>query len=79
MGKTVDIEAFEDLLDRQGEDISRWCSADRQAASHFLSSPDAWTVLEESFALRTALKARPVYAPTGLLDRIVCAATGTVS
>jgi hypothetical protein len=72
----MDVREFEDLLDRLGEDISRWPDAQRQAAADLLSSsPDASALLAQARELREALSAPPVRAPAGLADRIFAAAS----
>jgi hypothetical protein len=72
----MDVSEFEDLIDRQGEDISRWPDAQRQAALDLLaSSDDARRLLDEARILRQALSAPPVRAPAGLADRIAAAAS----
>lgn len=71
----MDVATFEDLIDRLGEDLSRWPDDQRLAAVQLLaSSAEARALYEEASALRRALAAPPVRAPTGLLDRIVNAA-----
>ncbi len=66
---------FEDLIDRLGEDLSRWPDHHRLAAEELLaSSAAARTLYEEARAVRQALAAPPVRAPAGLADRIVAAA-----
>jgi hypothetical protein len=72
----MDVSEFENLIDRLGEDMSRWPDGQRGAAEELLaSSPDARTLLEEARTLRQAL-ARPLArAPAGLVDRIVTAAS----
>lgn len=71
----MDVATFEDLIDRLGEDLSRWPDDQRLAAVQLLaSSAEARTLYEEASAVRRALTAPPVRAPKGLLDRIVTAA-----
>jgi len=72
----MDVREFEDLIDRLGEDVSRWPDAQqRQAATDLLAcSEDARVLLEEARVLREALSAPAVSAPEGLADRIVAAA-----
>ncbi|SDD46439.1 hypothetical protein SAMN05216337_1011130 [Bradyrhizobium brasilense] len=71
----MDVATFEDLIDRLGEDLSRWPDDQRLAAAQLLaSSAEAWTLYEEASAVRRALAAPPVRAPKGLADRIVTAA-----
>jgi hypothetical protein len=73
---TMDVAEFEDLIDRLGEDLSRWPDAPRLAAEHLLaSSSEARARHEEARALRRALAGPPVRAPAGLADRIVTAAS----
>ncbi|WP_349630002.1 hypothetical protein [Bradyrhizobium tropiciagri] len=71
----MDVATFEDLIDRLGEDLSRWPDDQRLAAVQLLaSSAEARTLYEEASALRRALAAPPVRAPRGLVDRIAAAA-----
>ena len=71
----MDVAMFEDLIDRLGEDLSRWPSDQRLAAEQLLATSSvARTLHEEARVLRKALDARPVSAPAGLADRIVAAA-----
>lgn len=71
----MDVATFEDLIDRLGEDLSRWPDDQRVAAVQLLaSSAEARTLYEEAGAVRRALAAPPVRAPQGLADRIVTAA-----
>jgi hypothetical protein len=66
---------FEDLIDRFGEDLSRWPSDQRLAAEHLLAtSAAARTLHDEARVLRKALGVPQVSAPAGLADRIVAAA-----
>lgn len=71
----MDVATFEDLIDRLGEDLSRWPDDQRLAAVQLLaSSAEARTLYEGATAIRRALAAPPVGAPKGLVDRIVTAA-----
>ena len=71
----MDVATFEDLIDRLGEDLSRWPDDQRLAAVQLLaSSAEARTLYEQASAVRRALAAPPVRAPKGLADRIVTAA-----
>jgi hypothetical protein len=71
----MDIAMFEDLIDRLGEDLSRWPSDQRLAAEQLLAtSAAARSLHEEARVLRKALSGPPVSAPSGLADRIVIAA-----
>jgi len=71
----MNAKEFEDLIDRQGEDMSAWPAAQRQAAECLLAtSPEAQAVLDEARALRAALAAPAVRAPPGLAERISAAA-----
>ncbi|MCP1968011.1 hypothetical protein [Bradyrhizobium elkanii] len=73
--RAMDVATFEDLIDRLGEDLSRWPDDLRVAAVQLLaSSAEARTLYEEASAVRRALAAPPVRAPKGLADRIVTAA-----
>ncbi|MGY3534071.1 hypothetical protein [Bradyrhizobium sp. USDA 4452] len=71
----MDVATFEDLIDRLGEDLSRWPDDQRLAAVQLLaSSAEARSLYEQASAVRRALTAPPVRAPKGLVDRIVTAA-----
>ncbi|GKQ52753.1 hypothetical protein BRSPCE3_36080 [Bradyrhizobium sp. Ce-3] len=71
----MDVATFEDLIDRLGEDLSRWPDDQRLAAVQLLaSSAEARTLYEAASAVRRAIAAPPVRAPKGLVDRIVIAA-----
>lgn len=73
--RAMDAKIFEDLLDRHGEDFSRWPDILRDAAAHLLlSSHEARATLAEARFLREALSAPPVLAPAGLVDRIFASA-----
>ena len=70
------IAEFEDLLDRLGEDLSRWPSDQEQSAWALLAeSAEAQELLREAKALRAALSGPRARAPRGLADRIVTQAT----
>jgi hypothetical protein len=67
----MDIEEFEDLLDRLGEDLSRWPTEKQRSASVLLAqSGEARELLREAVSLRSLLSKPPVRAPEGLADRI---------
>ncbi|MBR0928289.1 hypothetical protein JQ561_16870 [Bradyrhizobium diazoefficiens] len=71
----MDVTKFEELIDRLGEDLSRWPEDRRVPAQELLArSPAAQALLEEAITLRRALAAPTVRAPAGLADRIVAAA-----
>jgi hypothetical protein len=71
----MDVTEFEELIDRLGEDLSLWPDDRRLPAEELVArSAAAQALLEEARALRQALAAPPVRAPTGLADRIVAAA-----
>ena len=71
----MDVTEFEELIDRLGEDLSRWPEDRRVPAQELLArSPAAQALLEEARTLRRALAAPTVRAPPGLADRIVAAA-----
>jgi hypothetical protein len=73
--RTMDVGEFEDLIDRLGEDLSRWPEGRRLAAEQLIaSSSEAKALLDEARTLRQALVAPPVRAPAGLVERIVAAA-----
>jgi hypothetical protein len=71
----MDVSEFENLIDRLGEDLSRWPEGQRLAAEELIASSNAAkALLEEARMLRQALAAPPVRAPVGLVERIVAAA-----
>jgi hypothetical protein len=71
----MDVSEFEDLIDRLGEDMSRWPVGQRLAAEKLIAScSEARELLDRARALRQGLTAPPVRAPAGLVDRIVAAA-----
>jgi hypothetical protein len=71
----MDVTEFEELIDRLGEDLSRWPDDRRLPALDLLAqSSAAQTLLDEARTLRNALAAPAVRAPAGLADRIVAAA-----
>lgn len=71
----MDVAELEDLIDRLGEDPSRWPDDRRLAAERLLQeSAAARALLAQARAVREALSAPPVRAPAGLADRIVAAA-----
>jgi hypothetical protein len=71
----MDVTEFEDLVDRLGEDLSRWPEAQRLAADALLAtSEEARAIIAQAKSLRQALATPPVRAPAGLADRIVAAA-----
>ena len=73
--RAMDITVFEDLIDRLGDDLSRWPDDQRRSAEAFLAaSAEARALHAEAVAVRQALAAPPVRAPRGLADRIVAAA-----
>jgi len=73
--RAMDVATFEDLINRLGDDLSRWPADQRLAAVQLLaSSAEARALYEEAGTVRRALQARPIRAPAGLVDRIVLAA-----
>jgi hypothetical protein len=69
--RAMDAKEFEDLIDRYGEDLSRWPEGLRQPAAVLLvSSQQARAIIEAARFIREALSAPPVRAPAGLADRI---------
>ncbi|CCE06209.1 hypothetical protein BRAS3843_1640019 [Bradyrhizobium sp. STM 3843] len=70
----MDVGTFEDLIDRLGDDLSRWPDAERCAGRLLLASlPEARTLFEQAKALRAALEARVIRAPAGLAGQIIAA------
>lgn len=68
----MDIEEFEDWLDRLGDDLSKWPEPQQQAARALLAeSSAARTLMNETQALSRMLRSPSVRAPVGLADRIV--------
>jgi hypothetical protein len=75
LSEQMDLNEFEDLIDRLGEDVSRWPESQRPAALRLIaSSSAAKELLAQARTLREALAAPSVRAPAGLVDRIVVAA-----
>jgi hypothetical protein len=73
--RAMDVTEFEDLIDRLGEDLTRWPEDQRLAAEALLAaSREARALFEEARSIREALAVPPVRAPAGLADRIVAAA-----
>jgi hypothetical protein len=72
----MDLEEFEDLVDRWGEDIHRWQSPFREQAAELLrTNGSARDVLDQAaFLRRTIAGPAPAKAPAGLADRITAAA-----
>lgn len=72
----MDLEEFEDLVDRWGEDIGRWPASSRdQAAKLLRASAEARDILSRAaFLRRVVADVPPVRAPAGLADRITSAA-----
>ena len=72
----MDVEEFEDLVDRLGEDVSLWPSPSRDAATVLLrQSAEARDIQARAKLMRRALAAAPAAkAPSGLADRIVARA-----
>lgn len=71
----MDIAEFEDLIDRLGDDPSRWPDDQRREAERLVAtSTEAQRLIADAKAVREALAAPPVRAPAGLADRIVAAA-----
>jgi hypothetical protein len=74
----MNIEEFEDWLDRLGDDLSKWPGPQQAAARTLLAeSPAARTLMNEAEALSRMLRSPSVRAPTGLADRIVMQAKST--
>jgi hypothetical protein len=69
----MDIEEFEDLVDRLGDDLSKWPEAAREVGERLLAnSPAAREIMEEAALVRQAFsQGRAEPAPAGLADRIV--------
>lgn len=72
----MDIDDFEDQVDRLGEDVSAWPEPSRTQALALLKvSAAAREVLAEAAALRKALAPNPaIRAPESLTNRILAAA-----
>jgi hypothetical protein len=68
----MDVMEFEDLVNRLGEDMSSWPDAERHAGTIPLtSSPAPRALIERARALRAALAAAAVRAPSGLVSHVV--------
>ena len=72
----MNIEEFEDCVDRYGEDVASWPSPERERGAALVrSSLAARAIVSQAKLLRVAVKgAAPVRAPSGLADRIVARA-----
>lgn len=76
----MQVSEFEDLIERLGDDLSRWPDAQRLAAESLIAtSPTAQALIAEAKLIREALTATPIRAPAGLADRIVAAAAASKS
>jgi hypothetical protein len=74
----MNLNEFQDLIDRWGQGISGWPDPQRQAAVDLVArSADARTLLEEAQMLRNLLSAPRLHAPAELVHRILGAATGS--
>jgi len=74
--RAMDVTEFEDLIDRLGDDLTRWPEGRRLAAETLLAaSAEAPALLDQAKILRQMLSAPPVRAPIGLTDRIMAAAS----
>jgi len=73
----MDEAQFQDLVDRQGEDLTRWPEAVRAEAERLLVvSEPARRILDDAIALRAAFaSARPIRAPRDLAARILALAS----
>jgi hypothetical protein len=68
----MNVAEFEDLVDRLGDDVSRWPDSQASAARALLAESEAArAILAEAVALRRALASPPVRASAGLTDRIM--------
>ncbi|WP_026791209.1 hypothetical protein [Pleomorphomonas oryzae] len=69
----MDEAQFQDLVDRQGEDLTRWPEALRVEAELLLAvSEPARRILGNAVTLRAAFaSARPIRAPRDLAARIL--------
>lgn len=69
----MDEAQFQDLVDRQGEDLMRWPEAIRIEAERLLLVSDtARRILDDAVALRAAFAAtQPIRAPRDLAQRIM--------
>ncbi|WP_370673908.1 hypothetical protein [Pleomorphomonas sp. PLEO] len=73
----MDEAQFQDLVDRQGEDLARWPEALRTEAERLLCvSEPARRILDHAMTLRVAFaSARPIRAPRDLAARILALTT----
>jgi hypothetical protein len=71
------IVEFEDLLDRLGEDLSRWPAVQQAAARRLLAESEvARRLLQEAVALRRLMTKPMAPAPKGLRDAIFAQTVG---
>ncbi|NEW93309.1 hypothetical protein DY468_15230 [Rhodopseudomonas sp. BR0M22] len=68
----MDAADFQNLLDRLGDDLSRWPEEVRRDAELLLrNSEPARAALADAQRLRRLMSSPPVTAPDGLVDRIM--------
>lgn len=75
----MQIDEFEDLLDRHGDNLAIWPAAEREAASALLKvSDEARELLEDARSLRAMFGGQEaVAAPAALASRILADARRT--
>jgi hypothetical protein len=73
----MNLEEFEDLVDRCGENVSRWPAPFREQGAALLRASEAAREIVSCAALlrRTLGEAEPIRAPSALVDRIVSSAS----
>jgi hypothetical protein len=69
----MQLDEFEDLLDRHGDDLATWPAPSREAASALLKvSPDARELLDDARSMRAMFdRQATVSAPPALASRIL--------
>ena len=77
----MQVEEFEDLLDRHGDDLAKWPVAERDAGFALLrASQEARDLLEEARDMRDMFGAADqTVAPSGLAERVISSAMQSAS
>lgn len=72
---SMQLDEFQDLLDRKGPAIGDWPAADRERADRLLqASVQARAILDEAILLRDAVHSAGIRAPASLRDAVIRAA-----
>ncbi len=72
---SMQLEEFQELLDRKGPATDAWPAADRERADRLLqTSQQARAILDEALSLREAMRSAAISAPASLRDSVIRAA-----